>query len=87
MVGFEVLDQAEEDARFVFFADRPAVVVMRLGLASIGLVVEHHVELWVQVFDGLGKGRGGGQRAVDQNDGLVRLGVGVELRVDLVLPV
>lgn len=60
---------------------------MGFGLAGIRLVVEHHVVMRLQVLHGLGEGRCGRQRAVDQDDGLLRRGVAVELGVNPVLPV
>src|SRR5690606_38827829 len=70
-----------------FLADEAGVVVMRLGLAGIGLVEEHHVEVRLQVLHCLRERGGRRQGAVDQNDGFPGLGVAVELRVNLVLAV
>ena len=87
VVDLKLFDQLQQDDGFIFLADRPAMAVVRLGLAGVGLIVKHHIELWLQVLDGLRKGGGGGQRAVDQDDGLARAGVGIELRVYLERPV
>jgi hypothetical protein len=70
VVGVEVLDQLKEDVRLGLLGDQPFLAVVGLGLAGIGLVVQHHVELRVQVTYRLCKRGRGGQRAVDQDDGL-----------------
>lgn len=87
VLGLIMVDQVEQDRRFVFLADAVVVAVVRPRLAGVGLVEEHHVELGGEVFDRLREGGGGRQRAVDQDDGLLGLGVGVKLRVYLVRPV
>ncbi|MNI75162.1 hypothetical protein D3C73_1312910 [compost metagenome] len=85
MVGLEVLDQLKQDMRLVFLADQAFLAVMCLGLAGVGLVVQHDVELWVQVTYGLGERRRGGQRAIDQDDCLFGRIRAIELRVNPIL--
>ncbi|MNY07398.1 hypothetical protein D3C86_1402000 [compost metagenome] len=84
VVDFEMLDQLQQDVRFVFLGQRLVVAVVRFRLAGVGLIVEHHIELAVEVFDRLGECGSGRQRAVDQDDGLAGAGAGVKLGVNLV---
>ena len=79
--------QLEQDRRFVFLGYAVVVAVVRSRLAGVWLVEKHHVELGGEVFDRLRERRGGCQRAVDQDDGLLRRGVGVKLGMYLVRPV
>lgn len=87
VVGTVVVDQLEQDRRFVFLGDGREVAVVWFRLAGIGQVEGHHIELRLQVLDRLGERGGGRQRAIDQDDGLACCRVAVELRVYLVLPV
>ncbi|MNW02950.1 hypothetical protein D3C71_1988120 [compost metagenome] len=48
MVRAEVFDQLQEYLRFVFLADRSIMAIVRFRLAGIGLIVEHHIEAWLQ---------------------------------------
>ncbi|MCY1299053.1 hypothetical protein D9M70_485670 [compost metagenome] len=87
MVGAEAFDQFQQNLCLVFLADRLAVAVMRLRLASVGLVVEHYVEQRLQITHRLGKKCGGCERAVNQDDGLLGGVVTITLRINLALPV
>ena len=58
--GGKVVDQLEQDLPLGFLGQHPAMLIVGLGLARIGLVVADHIEGRVQVLDGLGKRRGGG---------------------------
>lgn len=86
VVGTEVLDQLEQDVRLGLLGEQAFLAVVRLGLAGIRLVVQHHVELRVQVAHRLGEGRRGGQRTIDQDDRLLGAMRAMELRVNPVLP-
>ncbi|MNP35851.1 hypothetical protein D3C76_1292020 [compost metagenome] len=85
MVGGEVVDQLEEDLPLGFLGQQPLVAVVCLGLAGIGLIVEHHVELRVQAAHRLGKRGRRGQRAIDQDDCLLSGVCAIELRVNPIL--
>lgn len=85
MLGGEVVDQLKEDLPFDFLGEHFLMQVVGLGLARVGLVVAHHIELWVKVFHGLCKRRSRGHRAVDQNNGLLCGVCAIELRVNPIL--
>lgn len=80
-----MVDQLQQDLAFDFLRQHLLVPVVGLGLARVGLVIQHDVELRMKVLDGLCKRRGSGQRAVDQNDGLLCGVCAIELRVNPIL--
>ena len=55
----EVVEQFKEDLAFDFLGQHLLMTVMDFGTASVGLVVQHHIELRVQAFHGLSEGRCG----------------------------
>lgn len=85
VLGGEVVDQLQEDLAFDFLRQHLLMTVMDFGATGVGLVVQNHIELRVQAFHGLGEGGRGGQRAVDQDDGLFSSIRAVELRVNPIL--
>ena len=60
MLGGEVVDELQEDLAFDFLRQHFLVAVMYFRPARVGLIVQNHIELWVQAFDGLGEGCCGG---------------------------
>lgn len=85
VLGGEVIDQLQEDLPFDLLRQHFLVAIVSLGLARVGLVVQHDIELRVEVFGGLCKRRSGGHRAVDQDDGLLCGVCAIELRVNPIL--
>src|SRR5690606_24933899 len=82
IVGFEMLDQRDDDVSFIIAAQQAMVRVVAPRMTGVGQVEQYDIEVGLQVENCLGEGRQGGQRTVDQNDGARWCLRSMQLRVD-----